>query len=262
MTYDTSSLDALPSRHSLKTFRLVQMLPPAPVQPDWDRVDVLLLDMDGTLLDLQFDNYFWLELLPERFALQHGLSLAQARAVLTPRFAAHQGTLDWYCTDFWSRELALDVAALKREVRERIRFLPRAEQFLSAARRAGLPLVLATNAHRDTLAVKAEHTGLLDYLDLAVSSHDYGFPKEDARFWERLQSQLEFDPARVLFIDDSLAVLRAARAYGIGQLLAVAHPDTTQPMRQVSEFSVIEGVGQLIATLPDTAQAATRIDAR
>ncbi|MDH3916294.1 MAG: haloacid dehalogenase, partial [Chromatiales bacterium] len=34
---------------------------------DWSTVDTVLLDMDGTLLDLRFDNYFWQELVPSRY---------------------------------------------------------------------------------------------------------------------------------------------------------------------------------------------------
>ena len=26
---------------------------------DWTQLDTILLDMDGTLLDLEFDNHFW-----------------------------------------------------------------------------------------------------------------------------------------------------------------------------------------------------------
>ncbi|HNG60363.1 MAG TPA: haloacid dehalogenase, partial [Cellvibrionaceae bacterium] len=37
----------------------------------WQAIDTLLLDMDGTLLDLHYDNYFWLEYLPRAFAAKN-----------------------------------------------------------------------------------------------------------------------------------------------------------------------------------------------
>jgi putative hydrolase of the HAD superfamily len=221
----------------------------AAARPAWDRIDTVLLDMDGTLLDLDFDNYFWLQLVPERFALQHGLPLEEARAALAPRFAAKQGTLDWYCTDYWSRELALDIAGLKHELRNRVRFLPGAEAFLRALRVRGVRSILVTNAHFDSLRIKARQTALAKFLDVMVSSHQYGAPKEHATFWDRLHAEHPFDLQRTLFIDDSLAVLRAARAYGIGQVFAVARPDSTQPARVVTEFPAIAGVAELLPTL-------------
>lgn len=210
-------------------------------------MELVLLDMDGTLLDLRFDNYFWLELVPERFARKHDLTVAAAKALLAPRFAAKQGTLDWYCTDFWSRELTLDIAALKREIREHVRFLPGAREFLVELRRRGLRTVVVTNAHQDSLAIKAEQTGLLDYLDRAISSHDYGAPKEHPEFWRSLHASLGYDPSRVLFVDDGLPVLRAAQRHGIGQIFAVTHPDSTQSGRSVEEFAAIASVAELLS---------------
>jgi 5'-nucleotidase len=218
----------------------------APVRPRWERIDTVLLDMDGTLLDLRFDNYFWLEVLPERYARRHQLSLAAAHAALMPRFTAKQGTLDWYCIDFWSRELSLDVAALKHEVREQVRFLPGAESFLQALRARGTHTVLVTNAHRDALGIKAAQTGLDRYFHRIVSSHEFGVPKEHAQFWVQLQSTLDLDPARCLFVDDSIAVLNAARAHGIGQIFAISRPDSTQAERVVEGFAAIEGVKNLL----------------
>lgn len=40
---------------------------------DWQAVDTVLLDMDGTLLDLAFDNYFWQKLVPETYGEQQDL---------------------------------------------------------------------------------------------------------------------------------------------------------------------------------------------
>ena len=215
-------------------------------RPDWERIDVVLLDMDGTLLDLRFDNDFWLQRVPERFALRHSLTLDAARHELMPRFASVQGTLNWYCTDYWTRELGLDIAALKREVREQVRYLPGAEAFLGELRRRRVRTTLLTNAHHDSLHIKASQTNLTHYFDAVVSSHEYGAPKESPEFWHRARTQLGFDPARSLFVDDSLAVLRAAREFGIAQVFAITQPDSSAERRQVAEFPSVAGVIDLL----------------
>jgi 5'-nucleotidase len=221
----------------------------AAASPRWHHIDTVLLDMDGTLLDLRFDNYFWLELVPQRYAARHGLTVQAARDALAPRFAAVHGTLDWYCIDYWSRELSLDVGLLKREVSEHVRFLPGAEAFLAALGERGTPAVLVTNAHRESLAIKAAQTGLMRYFSGAISSHDFGVPKEHPQFWVQLQFHLGFERARCLFVDDSLPVLRAARDYGIGQVFAISRPDATLPPREVLEFPAVEHVSALLEGL-------------
>lgn len=215
-------------------------------RPEWERVNTVLLDMDGTLLDLRFDNFFWLEYLPRCYGESRGLDAAQASAELRPRFAAKQGSLEWYCTDYWSRELGLNVAALKHEAREHIRFLPGAEDFLRGVRRLGRRLVLVTNAHFDALRIKAERTGLVQYLDEVISSHALGMPKEFPAFWPQLQRRLGFTNEDSLFVDDTLSVLRAARTHGIAQLFAVTWPDSTLPARVVAEFPSVRAVAELL----------------
>jgi len=215
-------------------------------RPRWDEIDTVLLDMDGTLLDLRFDNYFWLEVLPGHYARRHALSLEAARAKLAPLFVAKQGTLDWYCIDFWTRELSLDIAELKRAEREHVRFLPGAERFLQALHARGLAPVLVTNAHRGVLEIKAEQTGLTRHFQRIVSSHDLGVPKEHPQFWAQLQAELAFDPARCLFVDDSIAVLNAARTHGIGQIFAISRPDSTQHVRAIADFVTVERIEELL----------------
>jgi HAD superfamily hydrolase (TIGR01509 family) len=218
----------------------------APGLPPWDAIDTVLLDMDGTLLDLRFDNYFWLEFLPERYAERHGLTPEKARTVLRSMLLAKQGTLEWYCTDFWTRELSLDIAGLKGEIREHVRFLPGAEAFLRALRDKNVRVALVTNAHRDSLKVKATQTGVLDYFDVVFSSHSFGVPKEHPEFWRQLQAELQFDPARTLFVDDSLAVLGAAQRHGIAHVFAITKPDTTLGPREVQGFLSVEQVSHLL----------------
>jgi putative hydrolase of the HAD superfamily len=212
----------------------------------WSAIDTVLLDMDGTLLDLRFDNYFWLELVPHRYAQARAIPLHAAQEVLNPKFAACRGTLNWYCTDYWSRELDLDIAGLKYEIRDQVRFLEGAERFLATVRRWGKRLVLVTNAHRDSLKVKARHTELERHFDRCTSTHDYGVPKEEPAFWQALREDIGFHPQRTLFVDDSLAVLRTARAQGIEHLVAITQPDSTLPPREVEGFPAVRRVAELL----------------
>ncbi|MGX5221254.1 GMP/IMP nucleotidase [Pseudomonas sp. S9] len=206
----------------------------------WREIDTVLLDMDGTLLDLHFDNHFWLEHLPQRYAEHHKISRELADAELMPLFKEHAGQLNWYCTDFWSRELKLSIRDLKREVAELIALRPDADTFLDAVRAAGKRVVLITNAHRDSLSLKLERIELAGYFERMISSHDYGFAKENQQFWFALKQDLVFDPARSLFIDDSLSVLRSAARFGIAHLLAVREPDSRQGPRDTGEFAAVE----------------------
>jgi putative hydrolase of the HAD superfamily len=212
----------------------------------WTEIDSVLLDMDGTLLDLHFDNHFWLEHLPQRYAELHGISRALADAELLPLFHAHAGQLNWYCTDFWSRELNLSIRELKREVAHLIALRPDADSFLAAVRAAGKRVVLITNAHRDSLSLKLERVELAPYFDRLISSHDYGFAKEDQQFWFALQQDLGFAAARSLFIDDSLPILRSARDFGIGHLLAVRQPDSRKGPKDTEEFAAVEDYRDLL----------------
>ncbi|MCP1641617.1 putative hydrolase of the HAD superfamily [Pseudomonas citronellolis] len=216
---------------------------------DWAGIDSVLLDMDGTLLDLHFDNHFWLEHLPQRYAEHHGISREQADAELLPLFRDNAGQLNWYCLDFWSRELKLSVRDLKREVAHLIALRPDADTFLAALRGAGKRVALITNAHRDSLSLKLERVELAPWFDRLISSHDYGFPKEDQQFWQALHTDFGFEPARSLFIDDSLPILRSARAFGVAHLLAVRQPDSRQEAKDTAEFAAVEDYRSLIEDL-------------
>ena len=216
---------------------------------DWAGIDSVLLDMDGTLLDLHFDNHFWLEHLPQRYAEHHGIDREQADAELLPLFRDNAGQLNWYCLDFWSRELKLSIRDLKREVAHLIALRPDADTFLAALRGAGKRVALITNAHRDSLSLKLERVELAPWFDRLISSHDYGFPKEDRQFWQALHADFGFEPARSLFIDDSLPILRSARAFGVAHLLAVRQPDSRQGAKDTAEFAAVEDYRTLIEGL-------------
>jgi len=213
---------------------------------DWNQVELLLLDMDGTLLDLHFDNHFWLEHVPQRYAEAYGLSSQAAQAQLFARYQNIAGTLKWYCVDHWSHELGLDIALLKAEVEHLISVHPHVVEFLQLMREQGRRRVLVTNAHQKSLALKLERTRIGGHLDGVVCAHDLGLPKEMPLFWERLQEVEPFDPQRTLFVDDSPAVLASAREYGIRWLLRVLKPDSRSPARGAEGFPAIHDFSELL----------------
>ncbi|MGF0241571.1 GMP/IMP nucleotidase [Rhodococcus sp. IEGM1300] len=215
----------------------------------WHDIDTVLLDMDGTLLDLHYDNHFWLEHLPQRYAELHGVSRAMAEMELQPLFERNAGQLQWYCLDFWSSELKLPVRELKLETAHLIALRPDADTFLAAIKQAGKRVVMITNAHRDSLSLKLERIELAPYFERLISSHDYGFPKENPQFWDSLQADIGFDPARSLFIDDTLPILRSARAFGVAHLLAVSEPDSRKGPKDTGEFAAVGDYRELIAGL-------------
>ena len=213
---------------------------------DWSVIDTVLLDMDGTLLDLRFDTWFWQELIPRRYAAANGLELEETRGLLAPKFTEIQGTLQWYCIDYWSRELKLDIGRLKREAQAVMGFLPGAQEFLSKLKDRGKRRVLVTNAHPTTLAIKNERVALTQYFDACYSTHTFEFPKEHAAFWPRLAAQERFQPQRTLFVDDSLSVLDAARDYGIEWLRAVRLPDSGRPAQHTGDYAAVDRVADLM----------------
>jgi HAD superfamily hydrolase (TIGR01509 family) len=213
---------------------------------DWASIDTVLLDMDGTLLDLRFDNWFWQELIPSHYAAANGMSPPEAWELIKAKFCAAQGTIQWYCIDHWSRQLRLDIAEIKRGALQQIGYLPGAENFLLKLKDSGKRRVLVTNAHPVTLAIKNEQVGLMAHFDACYSTHSFAAPKENAAFWPRLQAKEPFISQRTLFVDDSLPVLHAAHSFGIAWLRAIRRPDSGQPPQPTGHYTAVDRIADLL----------------
>jgi putative hydrolase of the HAD superfamily len=213
---------------------------------DWDAIDTVLLDMDGTLLDLHFDNYFWSQHVPRKYAQVNSMEVNQARESLTRRFESIRGSLDWYSLDYWSEQLQLDLPALKREIQHMIAMRPHVEEFLTRLHHAPQRVLLVTNAHRKTLEIKLANIPMEHWFDAIVVSHDFRAPKEDPRFWHHLHARHPFKAARTLLIDDTESVLDSARTYGIAHLLTLLQPDSQIQKRLDTRFPGIHHFDEIM----------------
>lgn len=212
----------------------------------WSEIDTVLLDMDGTLLDLHFDWHFWMTFIPQKYAEKTGLSLEQAQSYIEEKIHSQTGTLNWYCLDYWQAQLNLPIAELKRELKHLIQTHPEVIAFLSQLRKLNKHIVMVTNAHRDSLSLKLEMTEIGDYFDCILSSHDYGIPKENTAIWQKIHQTYPFDPARTLLIDDNLTALRSAKEFGVGHLLAAIHVSPQLEKVDPAEFDYFENFNQIM----------------
>ncbi|XID74237.1 GMP/IMP nucleotidase [Alkanindiges sp. WGS2144] len=216
---------------------------------NWNTIDLVMFDMDGTLLDLSFDNLFWQQAVPEAWATLNQHAPEYAQEILKPIFKAQEGTLNWYSLPYWSEQLQLDLSTLKTQYQAHICLRPHALQLLQDLKQAGKQLWLVTNAHPIVLEIKMQKTGIAHLFDQLISSHDLGYAKEQALFWQQLSQQYPFEKTRSIFIDDSEPVLQAAQHYGIPHLYGIAQPDSKLPARQQLKFPAIDQLNELSKSL-------------
>ena len=110
----------------------------------------------------------------------------------------------------------------------------------------GQAIWLVTNAHPLTLEIKLEQTGIAPLFDHLLSSHDFDAPKEHPDFWQRLGERVPHDPARSLFVDDSLRVRHAARSAGYRHVWGIAKPDSRQPAAALNDGPAAESLAAIL----------------
>ena len=219
---------------------------PQLINLDWDSIDTVLLDMDGTLLDLLFDYYFWTQHLPEIYNQIQSGDIEQTTLYIANRLAEKQGELEWYCTDYWSKQFGLNIIQTQAEVKHLIQERPQVIEFLERLGKNQKNRILITNSDRPSIKLKFANSAIEPLLDQVISSHDYRAAKEDQQFWQQLQNNLDFDPATTLFIDDSESVLDSAHQFGIKHLLSIKQPISTQLREAISQFPMIDNFSSLI----------------
>lgn len=213
---------------------------------DWNEIDTVLLDMDGTLLDLYFDNYFWNDYMPKHWAELQGITHEEAIDTLLNWYKKEKGTLQWYCLDYWTDRLGFNVMQLKEDVEHLIKPRPYAIEFLEFLVSKEKEVVMITNAHPDLLAMKCRITNIDQYFDRLISSHDLGYAKEQQDFWHKLTEANPFDKQRTLFVDDNVQVLNAAKEYGLSYLWCIEEPDSQSGKQDCADYDAVACYSRLI----------------
>tara|TARA_B110000967_G_C18901001_1_gene575074 strand:- start:2379 stop:3068 length:690 start_codon:yes stop_codon:yes gene_type:complete len=207
---------------------------------DWTQINTIFLDLDGTLLDLNFDLHFWLEYLPKVHSKKHNLSFEESKKIIILMLESQEGKLTWYCLDYWEEKLGFDIMQLKSDVSHLIQVHNHVEEFLKVAKEKNKRIYLVTNAHRKGIKLKMKMSNLQNYFDEIISSHDYGFIKQEQKFWQQLEVAIDFDKDRTIFFDDSLDVLESAAKFKIKYVVAINKPSSAIEKKLIPGFFNIE----------------------
>ena len=206
--------------------------------------EAYIFDMDGTILDLNFDRSVWHHRLPEKVATILGVPLNVASEIVKNKLAPLKHTLNWYDLDYWSKEFSLDIGEIEIEMSHLIKPRPGAINYLKKTKGSNL-MILASNAYPKSMIRKLSLTGIATYFDIIISSHEIGFCKEELKFWEKLQTQIGFSPSKTLLVDDNLAVLRTAKKFGIKNLFGIRNPSSQGTPVSDSEFQLINNFEEI-----------------
>ena len=211
-----------------------------------NQCETLMLDMDGTVLDLSYDSHIWLKIIPEKLAEKRDIPITSAISFMNEHVTRMKNTLEWYCIDNWSKLLDIDVLEIHRAEKERIRYLPGAKSFLQEISNTSVRVILVSNSHRDTLNLKLKETDLDDYFEAIYLSHDFVYPKENPLFWKELMTKESFKKNKTVFVDDNQSVLESASIFGIKSLIQILNPDSQQPGLKSSDFFGVENLSCLL----------------
>ena len=195
----------------------------------WHEIDTVLLDLDGTLLDKYYDDFFWETFVPKVFAEKNRIEMNAAKAALLHTYKKVEDTLEWTDLDYWSNELDLNIPLLKREIGHLIAVRPQVAEFLEYLKEKEKRIYLVTNAHPKTLEVKFERVDIAKHFTAIFSSKEVGAAKEQPEFWNKLKEALPFTRDKTLFVDDTEKVLQSASNYGLCHLIHIAKPSSKLP---------------------------------
>lgn len=212
----------------------------------WENIDKIFLDLDGTLLDKHFDDYFWEQYVPEVYSKKNGVEPQQCKDLLLATYKSVENTLAWTDLDYWSERLELDLPALKKKVDHLVAIHPHVIDFFQHVKGKNKELYLVTNAHPKALKVKFNRVDIAHYFKQIICSQDVGAAKEQSEFWHKLQGIRSFDKSRTLFVDDTEKVLDSANSYGFKHLIHIAKPSSKLEARYSLTYPSVDGFKALL----------------
>lgn len=226
---------------SLKEDSNIQLV----TQMDWDQIQTVMIDMDGTLIDLCFDHVIWNHALPQQLAQKRGISPKEAHDLLYSEYRP-PFPIDFYSIDAWARKTGLDLMQIHKDTSHLLQYRPGAIQFLEFLKARKLRVVIATNCHPKSFELKDSILNIRSKVDAVYSSADFGVAKDEVEYWDCVEQIESFPRSHTLFIDDAQPILDTGWEAGIGHLMTIKQPNCLIPAVSTFFHPVIDDFRDLL----------------
>jgi len=179
----------------------------------------ILLDLDGVILNLEYDIKFWESWLPDHVANQSNRNLEEIKAEIQAEIDIQRGTLNFYDLNYWDDLLNVDCMKIIKEQEEKCSYLEGSYEALQRLSTLKNPMYILTNGDPRAQEYKAETQNFLEFFDSIFYSMHAGYSKEEKEFWALARHNLNLDFEDAIFIDDDFKVITAAAKAGIKQVI-------------------------------------------
>ena len=179
----------------------------------------ILLDLDGVILNLEYDIKFWESWLPDQVANQSNRILEEIKAEIQAEIDIQKGTLNFYDLNYWDNLLNVDCMKIIKEQEEKCSYLEGSYEALQRLSTLNNRMHIVTNGDPRVQEYKAETQNFLEFFDSIFYSMRAGYPKEEKEFWALARHNLNLDFEDAIFIDDDFKVITAAAKAGIKQVI-------------------------------------------
>jgi len=170
-------------------------------------VKVVSFDLDGTIVERKYTDYFWLEVIPKAYAEEKGIELNKAKRIVYLKYdEIGENDLRWYLPDFWLKYLNIrkNLNKLLYEAFRESRPYPYVKPLLSVLRKKKFKLILCTNASRDFAIEVLEYLSLKNFFDKIYSCvSDYGLIRKTRSFYFRVLKDLKVPACLMVHIGDN-----------------------------------------------------------
>lgn len=135
-------------------------------------------------------------------------------------------------------DVEVDVATLYRELWLVVEVSAEMTALVHRLRAAGYGVHLGTNQHRRRASLMRTELGYDELFDVSCYSWELGAAKPEPAYFERALARIEAPADQVLFVDDNLANVEAARGVG----LAAEHWELSRGFEELLDLFGRHGV--------------------